>query len=212
MRPVIALLPFVLGTLLAAGGCDRAGPGNGQAVERPAANAAVPGPQPDEVAPDGAAPAAAPDNGVDEIGTLDRSHAGEAAPAIQFQNAERQLVSLANFRGRPVLLNLWATWCAPCVTEMPTLDRLAERSGYRLEVVTVSQDLDGAAKVDPYFQRANFRRLQPYLDPQFRLGTHYRANLLTTILYDSGGREVWRMFGGMDWTSPTARTLIDEAR
>src|SRR5215213_4472067 len=70
---------------------------------------------------------------------LDRSHAGDPAPGAAFENPEGEPASLADFRGKPLLLNLWATWCAPCVVEMPTLDALAAREGERLEVLTVSQ-------------------------------------------------------------------------
>ncbi|HYG47760.1 MAG TPA: TlpA disulfide reductase family protein, partial [Allosphingosinicella sp.] len=86
-------------------------------------------------------------------GKLDRSRAGSAAPATEFEDPDGAPASLADFRGRPVLLNLWATWCAPCVAEMPTLDRLAGREGDRLQVLTVSEDLDGREKIEAFFAR-----------------------------------------------------------
>ena len=147
---------------------------------------------------------------VDPIGMLDRSHKGEAAPDVTFQGPAGA-TTLAAFRGKPVLLNLWATWCAPCVKEMPTLDTLAAAAAGKLAVVPVSQDMQGAAKVDPYFAKAAFKALPRYLDPQLGFGMKMNANLPTTILYDSAGKEVWRMIGGMDWTSPTARELVAEA-
>ena len=145
------------------------------------------------------------------IGTLDRKHKGEAAPTTMFENPAHAQVNLASFRGKPVLLNLWATWCAPCVKEMPTLDALAVSLGDKVTVIALSQDLEGAAKVDPFFQKAGFKRLQPYLDKEAALSSGMNLNLPTTILYDSGGHEVWRMLGGMDWTGATARQLIAEA-
>ena len=146
---------------------------------------------------------------VDTIGTLDRGHKGEAAPAVAFQNPAGKPTTIAAFAGKPVLLNLWATWCAPCVAEMPTLDRLAKD----MTVVAVSQDLgpDGAGKVAPFFAKAGLTRLQPYLDPKVGLSVALNAELPTTILYDSTGHEVWRMTGGMDWTTETARQLLAEA-
>ena len=108
------------------------------------------------------------------------------------------------------MLNLWATWCGPCKIEMPALDKIAAEG--KLPVVTVSQDMDGAAAVTPYFAAAKFKALKAYLDPKlgfsFALGN---PSLPTTILYDASGKEVWRMTGGMDWTSPTARELLAEA-
>jgi len=111
-----------------------------------------------------------------------------------------------------VLLNLWATWCAPCVAEMPTLDALADRLNGKLTVLAVSQDLEGAAKVDPFFRNARFTRLQPYRDPQASLSIAYQANLPTTILFDSTGKEVWRMYGSANWAGPSTAALIAEAR
>ncbi len=118
---------------------------------------------------------------------------------------------LAAFKGRPVLLNLWATWCAPCVAEMPTLDLAATALGDKIAVVAASQDLDGAAKVRPFMQKAKFKTLTPYLDPKIALSLAYQANLPTTIMLDSKGVEVWRMTGGYEWDSPAAAKLIAEA-
>jgi thiol-disulfide isomerase/thioredoxin len=187
---------------LATGGCDRKSPATQQANESASLSAPAPAP--------GTGPAN--DAVVEEvIGTLDRSHKGEAAPATAFESPAGAPVTIAGFAGKPVLLNLWATWCVPCVKEMPTLDALAVSLGDGVQVLVVSQDLDGARKVDPFFQKAGFQRLQPYLDKSAGLSIALGANLPTTILYDSGGREVWRMLGGMDWTGETARELIAEA-
>jgi thiol-disulfide isomerase/thioredoxin len=195
----------LLGAGLWVGGCDRQDSSAGQAnavasadmTAAPAANASVAG---------------APKDGekvvVDTIGTLDRSHKGEAAPAIAFKTPVGTSTSLADFTGKPVLLNLWATWCGPCVAEMPTLDTVAGR----MAVVAVSQDLDGAAKVTPFFAKAGIKHLIGYTDPDVALSTAYQASLPTSILYDSAGKEVWRMVGGMDWTSETATALLAEGR
>ncbi|NIJ22147.1 thiol-disulfide isomerase/thioredoxin [Sphingomonas naasensis] len=142
---------------------------------------------------------------------LDRSHKGEAAPTLPFTDAAGKKRTLADFRGKPVLLNLWATWCAPCVKEMPTLDALAAREGERLQVVTVSQDFE-PAKVAPFFEKAQLHKLPPFVDSDLAFGTQLGVNLPATILYDSRGREVWRMLGENDWASEAAAKLIAEAR
>ena len=159
MRPAIACLPgLLLG--LAAAGCDRQ-----KAVE----------PQADRTRA-----AAAPSY---PTGRLDRSHRGSAAPDLLFEDGEGRPVRLSAFRGRPVLVNLWATWCGPCVVEMPSLDALAARAGAGLEIVAVSQDLDGRQRVGAFFAEHRFQRLEPYLDPRMSLMPALGLDTLpTTIL------------------------------
>ena len=188
MRSAIA---FLLLGALAIGGCDRQSQGGIQANE----NLAL-------------ANVAAPQGG----GTVDRTHKGEAAPAIPFLDPQGKKVTLADFKGKPVLLNLWATWCAPCIKEMPTLDALAGAKGDALRVLTVSQDFEGEKVVAPFFAKAGYKHLQPYLDTDAAFSIGMGANLPTTILYDSAGKEVWRVSGDMDWTGPEAAALIAEAR
>jgi thiol-disulfide isomerase/thioredoxin len=116
------------------------------------------------------------------------------------------------FRGRPVLVNLWATWCGPCVVEMPALDALAAREGPELEVLTVSQDSDGRQKVTDFFAAHHFQRLEPYLDSQMGLMRALGLDTLpTTILYNREGEEVWRMTGMADWRGERAARLLAEA-
>jgi thiol-disulfide isomerase/thioredoxin len=144
-------------------------------------------------------------------GRLDRSHAGTMAPAAAFEDPEGAPASLADFRGRPVLVNLWATWCGPCIAEMPTLDALAGREGERLKVLTVSQDLDGRDKADAFFAKQGYRHLETWLDPQMALMAALEVEILpTTILYDARGREVWRVTGMEDWESGRAALLLRE--
>ena len=145
-------------------------------------------------------------------GRLDRSHRGTPAPGTAFEDPEGEQATFADFRGRPLLVNLWATWCAPCVAEMPTLDALATREEGRLHVLALSQDLDGQAKVDAFFAERRFAQLEPYIDPQLALmGELAVQSLPTTILYDAEGREVWRVTGIEDWQSARTAALIDEA-
>lgn len=144
-------------------------------------------------------------------GRLDRSFGGTPAPGATFQDPDGQPVSLADFRGKPLLVNLWATWCAPCVAEMPTLDALARREP-GLKVLTVSQDLDGRAKVDAFFAQRDFTAIEPYLDPELKLMSELRIGTLpTTILYDADGKEVWRMTAMENWTGSRAAKLLKEA-
>ena len=183
---------------LALAGCDR------QSVPAPqgeATNAVNP-----------AAPANASAGHVYPTGRLDRSHAGERAPTAGFQDPQGRPTSLATFRGRPLLVNLWATWCGPCVVEMPSLDALAVREGEAMQVLALSQDMDGRERVTQFFAQRHFRELEPYLDPRLDVMTALRIDTLpTTILYDAEGVEVWRMTGMADWESERAQRLLREA-
>ncbi|MDB5712430.1 MAG: thioredoxin [Sphingomonas bacterium] len=147
---------------------------------------------------------------VDVIGTLDRSHKGEAAPDIAFTDPAGKPSAVKAFAGKPILLNLWATWCGPCVAEMPALDKAAAD----ITIVAVSQDLgaDGAVKAAKFLRDHGVTHLQSYADPETKLSVAYQASLPTSILYDSTGHEVWRMTGGMDWTTETAKQLLAEAK
>lgn len=201
-----AVIACLLGTSLLAAGCSKESPAPEQAtVATAGGNAAAP----DAVT---SGEVTAPATPAAPAQKLDRSHKGEAAPTVSFTDPTGKPATLAAFRGKPVLLNLWATWCAPCVAEMPTLDAAATRLAGRVQVVAVSQDLDGAAKVGPFFQAHGFKALKPYLDPKLGLSLAYHANLPTTILLDSQGREMWRLTGGNAWDTPAAAALIAEAR
>jgi thiol-disulfide isomerase/thioredoxin len=181
---------------LTAAGCDRQSTPPEQANAQANATAA----SPDEAT--GAGSTA-------QIG-VDRSHKGEAAPATTFKDAAGQSTTLAAFRGKPVLVNLWATWCGPCVAELPTLEALA-KSG-KVRVAAISQDTGAAAKVPAFLKDHGAPTLTPYLDDTMALSTGWSANLPTTILFDSAGKEVWRWNGGNDWNSAAAAKLIAEAR
>lgn len=106
-------------------------------------------------------------------------------------------------------MNLWATWCAPCIQEMPTLDALAGEG--KLKVVAVSQDLEGRKAAAPFLAKHGWTKLAPYADPKLGLSTGLNANLPTTILYDAAGKELWRVQGAMEWTGAEARALLGEA-
>ena len=195
MPRLSSLTPCALAALLAAGGCDRQTAGGAQ-------------PQPEQTQP-----AASPASGGETPfnGRLDIASRGSRMPEATLADPAGKRLRLADLRGRPVLINLWATWCGPCVHEMPMLDTLAREQGSRLKVLTVSQDIQGAEKVAPFFANRSFAHLEPWLDPENDLSIHYGTGILpTTVLYDAQGREVWRMIGGHDWSGPrTAAMLAD---
>lgn len=200
MRPVIALL---LGLTLSAtlAGCDR------QLTTAPQGE-----PEMDLAAAEAAAANAVAPKANYPTGRLDRSHRGTRAPDMVFEDPQGRPARLSDFRGRPLLVNLWATWCGPCVVEMPSLDALAEREGDRLTVLALSQDMTGRQKVSEFFAARSFTRLQPYLDQELGVMTSLSIDTLpTTILYDAQGIEVWRMTGMADWEDERTARLLAEA-
>ena len=145
------------------------------------------------------------------VGKLDISLRGTAMVDTPFQAPDGSTVRLSNFIGKPLLVNIWATWCAPCIVEMPMLDTLATREKERLKVLVVSQDIQGAEKVVPFFARGDFQELEPYVDPENGLSFGFGSGLMpTTVLYDAQGKEVWRVIGAMDWDGAKAATLLEE--
>ena len=146
---------------------------------------------------------------------VDRSHKGTPAPDTTFTNPDGGTISLARFKGVPVLVNLWASWCAPCVKELPTLDELAatHRDDGKLGVVAVSQDSGPQASVQAFLARLKVKDLGAYHDPKMGLSGALGPDtvLPTSILYDANGKEVWRYVGDLDWTSPEAAKLVSEA-
>lgn len=148
---------------------------------------------------------------------VDRTQAGLPAPDAPFLTPEGEPTRLADYAGKPVLVNFWATWCAPCVKELPTLDRLAGREAGRLTVLAISQDSDGddgtaAQKVDRFFEQRRFANLGAYRDPENAVMTRLAIGTLpTTILYDAAGKEVWRYAGDAEWDGAAAARLLRAA-
>lgn len=136
----------------------------------------------------------------------------EPVPEIEFLDAEGDAMTLEDFRGRMVVLNLWATWCAPCRREMPSLDRLQARlGGDQLEVVALSQDRgDSLEKIREFYDEVGVRHLAIYRDPQASVARALRApGLPTTIVIDADGREVGRVLGDAEWDSDAAVELLE---
>lgn len=125
-------------------------------------------------------------------------------PEITFQNEHGQTVRLGDFRGKVVVLNVWATWCAPCREEMPTLDRLqAQLGGPRFEVLALSVDHDGPRVVQRFFGDIDLKHLRWYIDPTTRTMDKLKVfGLPATFLIDADGRELGRLLGATQWDSP----------
>jgi len=144
---------------------------------------------------------------------LDRSHKGEPAPAVKFKNPDGGEFDLSKFRGTPVLVNLWASWCAPCIKELPTLQQLeaAQADKGKLGIIAVSQDMAPKGSVDAFLKERDIGRFAAYHDADMGLSSALGVQILpTTVLYDAKGKEVWRYVGDLDWTGAEAKALLAE--
>ncbi|MGC1270702.1 MAG: TlpA disulfide reductase family protein [Croceibacterium sp.] len=146
-------------------------------------------------------------------GKVDRAFAGQQIPEFTVTDPAGKTLALRSTKGKPILVNLWATWCAPCVVEMPMLDELASELAGSVAVLTISEDMAGADKVGPFFAEKKFANLPQWMDPKNDLAFAYGggAALPLTVLYDAEGKEVWRIMGGFDWSTAEARELVAEA-
>lgn len=146
-----------------------------------------------------------------KAGQIDRTHAGRSGPALPFTDMNGEEVDLSDFEGRPVLVNLWATWCVPCVKELPALNRLAERNP-QIALVPISQDFDGVGVVRPFLEEQGLEGMTTYLDPAngWLSATTGIEVLPTSIYYDAEGREVWRVTGELDWDDEKVDALLAE--
>jgi thiol-disulfide isomerase/thioredoxin len=139
--------------------------------------------------------------------------APEPVAEVNFQDGAGAPKTLADFHGKVVLLNLWATWCAPCREEMPSLDRLqAELGSDKFEVVALAVDRTGLEAARKFLADTNVKALKLYADPTTRSGSALRAiGMPTTILIDAEGREIGRLPGPAAWDSDAAKQLVQTA-
>ena len=140
---------------------------------------------------------------------FERTEPPAALRDVRFTDDQGKAITLADKRGRVVLMNFWATWCLPCVREMPSLDRLQAKFDKSVfEVVLISEDRDPAV-IEPFFQRLGLTNMTAYHDPRFRLSRQLAVpGLPTSLLIDHRGFEVGRVIGSAELDSPEALELI----
>jgi thiol-disulfide isomerase/thioredoxin len=144
------------------------------------------------------------------MGNFDLAAAAHAAPAMSWHDGEGGVVSLKDFRGKVVLLNIWATWCAPCIRELPSLNALQARlGGTDFTVVALNIDRGGVPAARRLADRLKLDRLAIYVDPKNTVPRAVSLKIVpTTMLYDSRGRELGRLEGTSEWNAPEAVALI----
>ncbi len=161
-----------------------------------------PGSQP-ESAPESAAAPSAP-SAKSDFGDIAWHESPIPAPATIFKNAADEDITLADFAGKVLVVNFWATWCAPCIKEMPTLDALqAKLGGPDFEVLVISQDREGASVAEPFMAKNEWSNLALYTEAGNRFGRDANLRgLPTTLIIGKDGNEHGRVEGDTDWNSP----------
>jgi thiol-disulfide isomerase/thioredoxin len=131
-------------------------------------------------------------------------------PVLSFTDRSGEEMTIGRFKGKIVLVNLWATWCPPCVKEMPSLDRLqAKLGGDDFAVVAISEDRQGLKIVEPFYEKTGLGHLDIYLDPQSTVSRALQLRgLPTTLILDRDGRELGRLEGSAEWDSADALALL----
>ncbi|MGI9433986.1 MAG: TlpA family protein disulfide reductase [Geminicoccaceae bacterium] len=134
-------------------------------------------------------------------------------PEVTFVDRDGNERSLADFQGRIVVLNLWATWCAPCRKEMPSLDRLqADRGGDDLEVIALAVDRSSIDKITAFYEELSVASLTIYHDPSAKAARALRApGLPTTLVIDREGHEIGRVLGDAEWDGDDVLALLTAA-
>jgi len=134
-------------------------------------------------------------------------------PDLAFQDGAGKPLKLSDWKGKVVLLNLWATWCAPCRKEMPDLSKLqAELGSDQFEVLAISVDRKGAEASAAFLKETGAGNLKLYVEPSTKIvGEIQSAGLPATLLIGRDGRELGRLLGPADWASPEAVALVKAA-
>jgi thiol-disulfide isomerase/thioredoxin len=147
----------------------------------------------------------------DSANTTERIRLGEfipvspplPTPAISFVDLAGNAISLSEFTGKFVLVNLWATWCEPCLREMPSLERMQSRLKDKITVVAISEDRGGSKIVAPFVEKLALKSIKTYLDPKSTAERAFKVKgLPTTFLIDREGRILGRVEGAAEWDAP----------
>ena len=137
-----------------------------------------------------------------KIGEFIPASPPQPAPELSFTDLDGKAVSLADFKGKLLVLNLWATWCHPCLEEMPALEQLQVNIPEKLIVAAISEDRGGKKIVEPFLDKLGLKKVKVYLDPKSDVGHAFEVRgLPTTIVIGAGGKVVGKVEGPADWDS-----------
>jgi thiol-disulfide isomerase/thioredoxin len=132
------------------------------------------------------------------------------APVVSLTEPAGATVNLSDFKGKLVLVNFWATWCEPCLREMPSIERLQSHVGDSIAVLAVSEDRGGSKAVEPFIEKLGLKSVKIYIDPKSAVGRAFEVRgLPTSFLIDGEGRMAGRVEGAAEWDSPNIMAIID---
>jgi thiol-disulfide isomerase/thioredoxin len=132
------------------------------------------------------------------------------APTLTLSDLSGNTADLSDFRGKLVVVNLWATWCAPCLEEMPSLERLQTRLRERIAVLAVSEDRGGSKAVEPFVAKLGLKSVKTYLDPKSAVGHAFDVQgLPTSFLIDRDGKVLGKVEGAAVWDSPKMLGVLE---
>lgn len=133
-----------------------------------------------------------------------------ALPEISWQDGDGGTLTLADFQGKLLVVNLWATWCAPCIKEMPALSRLqAAMGGPDFQVLAINQDRDGAKIAGEWLEKAGIDNLGVHVNASGTVGRALKTpGLPVTVVIDEQGREIGRLMGESEWDSPVMQEML----
>jgi len=136
---------------------------------------------------------------------------GLRAPDIMLPTLSGETVNLASLKGKVVLVNFWATWCGPCLMEMPSMQRLYRQYQHdNFEILGVATDFEGASTVKPFVERLRLT-FPILLDPQLAVNDLYKVTgIPTSIIIDRDGIITHKFFGSEDWDSEASHHLIEQ--
>jgi thiol-disulfide isomerase/thioredoxin len=133
----------------------------------------------------------------------------QTAPSFSFVDPAGNTVSLSDFSGKLVVLNLWATWCAPCLREMPSLDRMQTRLGEEVVVLAISEDRGGNKVVEPFIEKLGLKSVKFYLDPKSDAQRAFKVQgLPTSFVIDRDGKILGQVEGAAEWDSPRLLDVV----
>jgi thiol-disulfide isomerase/thioredoxin len=131
------------------------------------------------------------------------------APNVSFTAEDGSQVTLAEYEGKTVLLNFWATWCAPCRKEMPHLSELQDALGDQIKVLTIATGRNPPEAINRFFDEIGVRNLPKALDPKQEMARAFGVlGLPVTVILNAEGQEIARLQGDADWSSDSAKAIL----